>query len=84
MKGYSHDIEWLLKKAEYKSLGYINGWRINWIEVNGSKEHGGYLNQPEATECLAQGHKTDTVSLKNRGTHTITSCDIVKYMASWG
>ena len=40
----------------YKDLGWQNGWKAKYVEVEGKKKFDGYENQPEFEDCRKLKH----------------------------
>lgn len=55
-----------LEDANYKYLGYANGWKSGEFPK-------------EYNECIAQGHQLDDVSLNRNRTNNVYSCDKCKF-----
>jgi len=64
MKAHPHDIDRKLKEANYKSLGWANGWGEKYPE--------------EIEKCVELKHHRNDVSHNMRGTENTVSCDICK------
>ncbi len=83
MKEDPEQIDSKLKEAEYKFLGWQNGWKSIMLDAEGNvttdskqyRQHGGYYNQDEYTACMLSGHQKHEVYHNNRGSENTVSCD---------
>ena len=76
-----------LKKQGYKFLGWQNGWKHVYFDVDGNITTDdtkiktfGYTKEdyPEYGNCKEQKHKLDEVQHNPRGSENTVSCDICK------
>lgn len=87
MKGQPNTINQLLKEANYKFLGWQNGWHHIYLDkdkkpTTDPKEqvYFDYIKEeyPEYRQCIDSGHSRDEISHNNRGSENTISCDVCK------
>ena len=88
MKAHKDDLNRKLKEANYKFLGWQNGWKSVLLDWDGNivdRDSGkgrmvGYTKEdhPEYRNCVDQKHKLDNCQHSPRGSENTVSCDICK------